>query len=333
MDKQKNIFTMKNIAKLIKLTLIITMSVMMFSCSNDDDNSTPAPVDNSIAGIASRTPEFSSLVAALTKAGLVQTLSQDGSLTVFAPTNTAFTAFLSANGFANLEAVPTPLLREILLNHVVSGTNLSTGLTTGYVKTLGKGSASSSNTLSMFINTSNGVRLNGVSNVTQADIIASNGVIHRVDAVIGLPTIVTHAAANPNFSTLFSVVTSSAQSAVATALTTNTTPLTVFAPTNAAFDVALGAGGFANGATDAQVTKVLQYHVTGAGNVLSSSLTNNQVVPMITNPVQNITIDLSTPTSPKINDTSTTKANIIAVDVQCANGVIHAVDKVLQPTL
>ena len=56
------------------------------------------------------------------------------------------------------------------------------------------------------------------------------------------------------------------QSAVATAITTNTSPITVFAPINAAFTAALAPGAWASGATAAQITKVLQYHVTGAGN-------------------------------------------------------------------
>jgi uncharacterized surface protein with fasciclin (FAS1) repeats len=324
---------MKNIAKLLKLTLFVATTAMIFSCS-DDESALLVVEDNTIVGIASRTPDFSSLVAAIQRTGLTQTLSQTNALTVFAPDNTAFTAFLTANNFANLEAVPIPLLTEILKNHVVAGTNLSTGLPTGYVKTLGKGSASASNTLSMFINKGvTPIRINGVSNVVTADIIASNGVIHRVSSVIGLPTIVTHAAANPLFSTLATVVTSAPQAAVLTALTTNATPLTVFAPTDAAFTTALGAGGFANGATDAQVTKVLQYHVTGAGNVLSTTLTNGQVIPMVTSPIQNVTVDLNTPTSLRLQDTTPVRANIIAVDVQCANGIIHAVDKVLQPVL
>jgi uncharacterized surface protein with fasciclin (FAS1) repeats len=271
---------------------------------------------------------------------LATTLQGNGPFTVFAPTNAAFTSFLSANGFANLEAVPVPVLREILLNHVVSGSVQSTALVNNtYIKTLGKGSASATNTLSMYVNTTSGVRLNGVSTVTTANVLASNGVIHIVNGVIGLPTIVTHAAANPNFSTLATIVTSTAtngngfgdQTAVATALTTNATPLTVFAPTNAAFAAATAPGGFAATATPAQVTTVLQYHVTGAGNVLAASLTNGQVIPTVTSPVQNLTVNLTG--GAKLIDTTPTASNIIVTDVQCANGVIHAVDKVLQPTL
>ncbi|MFC4740289.1 fasciclin domain-containing protein [Flavobacterium ponti] len=315
---------MKNIAKLIKLTLIITTSVMMFSCSNDDDNSVPVPQDNSIAGIASRTPEFSSLVAALTKADLVQTLSQDGSYTVFAPDNAAFSAFLSANGYANLDAVPTPALKEILLNHVLTGTNLSTNLTTGYVKTLGKGAASSTNTLSMYINTANGVSLNGVSNVTQADIIASNGVIHKVSSVIGLPTVVTHASANSNFTTLVGLL--DGQGLVTTLDGTTSSPFTVFAPTNGAFTTfeTQNPGTLAS-LTSAQVNSVLTYHVVAGANVLSTGIP--------TTPITTLETGTFTIAGTVITDEQMRNTNIVAVDVQCSNGVIHVIDNVLLPTL
>lgn len=315
---------MKNIAKLIKLTLFIATSVMIFSCSNDDDDPVVAPVDNSIAGIASRTPEFSSLVAALAKADLVQTLSQSGSFTVFAPDNAAFSTFLSANGYANLDAVPTAALKEILLNHVVSGTNLSTGLSTGYVKTLGKGSASMTNTLSMYINTSNGVSLNGVSNVTQADIIATNGVIHKVSAVIGLPTVVTHAAANGNFTTLVGLL--DGQGLVPTLSGTASSPFTVFAPTNGAFTTfeTQNPGTLAS-LTSAQVTSVLTYHVVAGANVLSTGIP--------TTPITTFETGTFTIAGTVITDEENRNTNIVAVDVQCSNGVIHVIDNVLLPML
>jgi len=332
---------MKNF-KIKHSVIFAFLMLCLTSCSKSDDD--PVMQDNTITGIASRNSNLSMLVQALTKTNLASTLQGNGPFTVFAPTNAAFTTFLNANGYANLDAVPVAALTEILKNHVISGSVQSTGLVNNtYIKTLAKGSASSTNTLSMYVNTTSGVRLNGVASVITTgpgstfDIIASNGVIHTVDAVIGLPTIITHAQANPAFSTLVTVVTSTAsngngfgdQSAVLSALANNTTK-TVFAPTNSAFTAATTGSGFAVGATPTQVSKVLQYHVTTAGNVLASSLTNGQSIPTLTNPVQNLTIDLTN--GAKISDTSTTKANIIVTDVQCANGVIHAVDKVLQPT-
>ena len=316
---------MKIISNLKKFFLLCFITTAIISCNNDDTVS-PQPIDNSIAGIASRDPQFTVLVSALTRAGLVNTLKGTGPFTVFAPTNTAFNAFLSANGFANLDAVPVAALKEILLNHVISGSLQSTALTTGYIKTLAKGSASTTNTLSMFVNSASGVKLNGVSNVTTANTIATNGVMHTVDAVIGLPNLVTHAAANPNFSSLTGIVNSAPQAAVKTALL-SAGPLTVFAPTNAAFtalNTELAPGGTA-GVSDANITKVLQYHVV-SGNLLAANLVAGSVSTVLG---QNFTLAL-TPAA-QITDVRSRVSGVTPADVQCTNGVIHVLNKVLLP--
>ena len=308
---------MKNYAKLIKLTLLVVSSTLMFSCSDDDSSQQ----NNSITDIASGNPNFSILVDALTRANLAETLEQEGPYTVFAPTNDAFMNFLDANGFESLDDVPVATLTQVLLNHVVSGTNLSSGLTTGYVKTLATGSASSTNTLSMFINTASGVRLNGVSSVTSADIIADNGVIHVVDAVIGLPTIVTHATANPNFSTLATLLTE--QELVGTLNGTASSPFTVFAPLNSAFDTAtLNLYG---GLNSTQKTAVLTYHVVPGANVLSNAIPSG--------PITTFETGTFTISGTVITDEQSRATNIVATDVQASNGVIHAVNQVLLPNL
>ena len=313
---------MKNYAKLIKLTLLVVTTSLMFSCSDDDD--ALVVENNSIAAIASRASDLSILVSALERADLVTTLDGTGPYTVFAPTNAAFTSFLNANGFANLEAVPVAALKEILLNHVVSGTNLSTSLTTTYIKTLAKGTASSTNTLSMFVNTASGVRLNGVSSVVTADIVATNGVIHIVDAVIGLPTVVTHAAANPNFTTLVGLL--SGQGLVPTLAGTTSSPFTVFAPSNAAFTTFETQNpGVLASLTSAQVTSVLTYHVVAGANVLSNAIP--------TTPITTLETGTFTIAGTVITDEAARQTNIVAVDVQASNGVIHVIDNVLLPTL
>jgi len=321
---------MKNVLKIRKSVLILVLLVMGISCNNDNNND-PVP-DNTITGKAVATPNLSILVQALVKANLGATLQGSGPFTVFAPSNQAFTAFLATTPYATINDVPTDVLTQILLNHVVSGAVKSTDLMTGYIKTLAKGTASSTNTLSMYVNTSAGVKLNGQATVTTADIMASNGVIHLVDKVIGLPTIVTHAAANANFSTLVSVLNRSGQPNFITTLS-GTGPFTVFAPTNAAFtalNTELAPGGIA-GVSDANLTKVLQYHVLSPANVLAATLTEGQIVTPILTPSQNFTILLSG--GAKIKDANNRMSNIIITDVQCSNGVIHAIDKVLLPVL
>jgi uncharacterized surface protein with fasciclin (FAS1) repeats len=255
------------------------------------------------------------------KAELAVTLQGTGPFTVFAPTNAAFTTFLSTAGYASINDVPK---LAFLLNHVVSGSVKSTDNTTTYIKTLAKGTASTTNNLSMFVNTAGGkVMLNGVATVTTADIIASNGVVHVVDKVIGLPTIVTHALANPNFTSLVGALTGAGQPDFVTILS-GTGPFTVFAPTNAA-GFKYGVSTWRNSVSAANLTKVLQYHVV-SGNILAATLTEGQIVTTLN--TQTFTVQLAG--GAKIKDARNRIATIFATDVQCSNGVIHVLnDKVL----
>ncbi len=315
---------------------ILTLAfIPMVSCSDDDTETTPQ--EDSIAEIASANANLSVLVDALDRAGLTATLDGSGSFTVFAPTNQAFTAFLDQKGFEDLDDVPVPLLKEILLNHVVSGTATSSSLSTGYVKTMAKGSASSTNTLSMFINTASGVVINGgASNggatVTTADVMASNGVVHIVNSVIDLPTVTSHAIANPEFSTLVQALTREDQPDFAGILAgTEASPFTVFAPTNAAFGSLLtelditGLGQV----EQAVLENTLKYHVVAGQNVLAASLMDNMEVTTFQGGA--FTINLEGGAS--ITDANGRVSTITATDVQASNGVVHVINKVLLPPM
>lgn len=316
---------MKILSRLKIVIAIIALTFFTFSCNNNDN----PVVDNSITGIAQTNSNLSILVQALVKADLATTLKGVGPFTVFAPTDAAFTAFLKTTPYATLNDVPKDVLTQILLNHVVSGSVKSTDLSTGYIKTLAKGTASSTNNLSMYVNTASGVKLNGVATVTTADVMASNGVIHIVDKVIGLPTIVTHATANRNFTSLVVALTAAGQPDFVGILS-GTGPFTVFAPTNDAFtalNTELAPGGIA-GVSSTNLTKVLKYHVAN-GNVLAASLTEGQMVSTLQTP-QTFTVQLTG--GAKIKDANNRISTIIATDVQCSNGVIHVLNKVLLPT-
>lgn len=315
---------MKNLLKFLALFLVGVFFIT--SCDDSDDTQMP----KSIYELAASDSDLSSLKAAIDKAGLSATLSGSGSFTVFAPSNAAFAQFLSDNGFANLNAVPNDVLKEVLLNHVLSSKVMAAQVTTGYVSTLAKGSASSTRNLSMFINTSSGVKINGVSNVTATDINATNGVVHKVDKVIGLPTIVTHATANPNFSTLVSALTRSDMPNFVSILGgTANSPFTVFAPTNAAFSSLLTELNLPNLAAIPKATleNTLKYHVVTGANVASTNLTNNMNVTTF----QGGSFTITTTGGAKIKDANNRTSNIIATDVQCSNGIIHVLDKVILP--
>ncbi|KAB1155534.1 fasciclin domain-containing protein [Flavobacterium luteum] len=323
---------MKNLFRIKKLALIAIVAILSISC-NDDDNPTQVAVDNTITGKAIATPSLSTLVQALTKAKLAGTLQGEGPFTVFAPTNAAFEKYLDDNDIASLDAIPTDKLKQILLNHVVSGKILSTQLETGYVKTLATYGTTTSN-ISMYINTASGAKLfNGVANVVTPNVEASNGVVHIVDAVIDVPTIVTHAVANAStFSTLVSVVTNPAQSDILTALS-SPGALTVFAPTNGGFGKLdtdlknLGITAGIGGVSQATITDVLKYHVV-SGNNLAASLTNGNLTTLLGQ-----TFEVQLTGGAKIKDNNNRISNIIVTDVQCSNGVIHAIDNALLQTL
>ncbi|SNR37565.1 fasciclin domain-containing protein, partial [Lutibacter flavus] len=119
---------MKTFKNLHKLVFIAFLAIAFVSCDDDDEQITPEPMTNSIADfVVANQDNYSSLLAALQKADLVETLQGEGPFTVFAPDNAAFAAFLTANNFNSLDDVPVAALKEILLNHVVSGSVQSGG--------------------------------------------------------------------------------------------------------------------------------------------------------------------------------------------------------------
>ncbi|MDA9327941.1 fasciclin domain-containing protein [Flavobacteriaceae bacterium] len=326
---------MKNLFKIIPI-LLISLSTLQ-SCNDDTDDGLPyggtvEPATNTIVDIASGAENLSILVSALEKSDLISTLSGQGPFTVLAPSNEAFNTFLNDNGFNNLEDVPVDILTNILLNHVVGGRLASTDLTTGYATTFAISSASQAS-MSIFIDISNGVKFNGVSSVSAADISADNGIVHLVDAVIGLPNVVTFAVADPTFSTLVAALTrddltTDFVGVLSTATGTSPAPFTVFAPTNDAFGSLLSELGIAGLADIDEPTldAVLKNHVVAGANVFDTDLTDNLTVSTLGGDITaNVTGGAT------LTDSSGRVSDIIATNVQADNGVIHAINRVILP--
>ena len=139
---------------------------------------TPASVTNNIVDIAAGNEAFSTLVTAVTAAGLADALSGEGPLTVFAPTNEAFAKLPEGTVEALLE--DPAALGEILKYHVVAANAASSGLASGDVETL------SGDSVAISVS-DDGVMVND-ANVAVADIIASNGIIHVIDSVLLPPS-------------------------------------------------------------------------------------------------------------------------------------------------
>ena len=130
----------------------------------------------SVVNIAIDNENFSILVDAVVKAGLVDALSAEGPFTVFAPTNAAFEELFSALDISGIDELSAEQLIPILTYHVVAGNVLSSDLENGEVSTLN----SSSN---IMVDLSSGVKINN-SNVVAANIQGTNGVVHVIDKVL-----------------------------------------------------------------------------------------------------------------------------------------------------
>ena len=317
-------------SNLLFLTLLSATTLFFTACNEDEPNVVePTTAYDFIAASANHT----SLTAAIDAAGLASTLDNANStFTVFAPDNDAFSAFLTANNFASLDAIPVDVLTNVLLNHVLGAKVNSGDLTSGYVSTLSPTSFGSEIMTSLYVNLDSGVRINGVSSVTGADNDVANGTVHVVDAVIGLPTVVTFATSNPALSSLVAALTAAGLPTDFVSALSGDGPFTVFAPTNDAFQALLDSDPNWNTVADiptATLDAVLKYHVTTAGNVRSTDLSNGQTVPTLQG--SDFTIDLSG-ANPVINAGSNS-ANIITslVDIQTTNGVVHVIDSVILP--
>jgi uncharacterized surface protein with fasciclin (FAS1) repeats len=166
--------------------------LVLAACGDDEDDAAPAttaaaapatttavtdeaPASGDIVAVASAAPDFSTLVAAVQAAGLVETLQGPGPFTVFAPTNDAFAALPAGLVDALLLPENKDVLTKILTYHVVSGKVMAADVTAGDVATVEGGS--------LTITTDGGVKIFD-ANVVQTDIEATNGVIHVIDQVL-----------------------------------------------------------------------------------------------------------------------------------------------------
>ena len=134
-----------------------------------------AATTGTVVDVAVATDGFATLVAAVTAADLAETLSGMGPFTVFAPTDDAFAALPAGLVDALLLPENKEVLVKILTYHVVPASVLAADVTDGDVATV-EGQT-------VKLSTADGVTVNGAKVVT-ADVLASNGVIHAIDAVL-----------------------------------------------------------------------------------------------------------------------------------------------------
>lgn len=315
---------MKNL-KTALLSLSLIFAIGCGSDDNDDNNDNGydnQPALETITAIAVGNDQLSTLVTALEATGLDQTLDDEANMyTVFAPTNAAFD--LLGDGVLEGLLADTDALSGVLTYHVLSGKVEATAAV-----------ASAGSTVETVNGAKIGLSLDGsnllvnTATVTVTDVLASNGVVHLIDAVLLPPvaqtpsqTIAEIATGNDDLSTL---VTALGAADLVSAVADETSNLTVFAPTNAAFakiDPALLEAILAD--TDL-LTALLQQHVVDANiPAVNAYAANNTSVTTLGGSAIPVKINSS-------SDTLTFGgATVTSADIQATNGIVHVIDTVV----
>ena len=268
---------------------------------------------NTVYDVVANSADHAILKVAIDTCGLDGYLSGAGPFTLFAPTDAAFLALPSGTITALLNDLP--LLTDILKHHVVGDSVMSGMLSNNQIVTtlLGTDVTVTINSMGVFIDN---------AMVTVADIIADNGVVHVIDAVLipasPVTTVYDVVANSSNHTTLKAAIDACGLDGYLS----GAGPFTLFAPTDAAFN-ALPAGTVTALLNDLpQLTDILKHHVVGA-TVLSGSLTNNQIVTTL----------LGTDVTVTINSMGVfiDNAMVTVADIVADNGVVHVIDAVLIP--
>ncbi|GJM60909.1 hypothetical protein PEDI_14610 [Persicobacter diffluens] len=303
-----------------KLLMLLSIFIVFTACSDDDDgmvDPTPPIEENSILDIISGEDDLSTLVTVASGfPDVVDALNNpDAELTLFAPTNDAFTDFLEL--YPNLT---NDQIEEILTFHVLASIEMAADLSDGQtLATLqGENLIVSIDGASVMIND---------ANVTEVDLEAVNGVIHKIDMVLVPSTVPTQtiaeiAVGNEDFSLLVEAVTRFDD--LTAAISSRESQLTVFAPTNDAFQALLDSNDDWNSLDDISdelLKDVLEFHVA-AEVIASTDLSEGQEITMLNGAVATITLE---------NGHMIEDANIAAADIFAVNGVVHVIDMVILP--
>ena len=140
---------------------------------------------DTVVDIATGNEDFSTLVAAVLEADLAGVLSGEGPFTVFAPTNDAFAAALEALEITAEELLASPDLGDILTYHVVAGNLLAADVIAAVEAGGGTAMVETVQGSSITVEIVDGnVVIDGTATVVMTDLVAGNGVVHVIDAVI-----------------------------------------------------------------------------------------------------------------------------------------------------
>lgn len=349
------------------LALLLAFAMIVAACSSDSDDTTTTTTtepsaDTSVLDLAIEAGQFSTLIAAIDAAGLGETLEGEGPFTVLAPTDAAFEAAFEVLGITPEELLAdTDTLTAILLYHVL-GQEADSQL----VATLDGSSVATLNPQPVDINVVDGQIMINEATVVSADLVADNGIVHVIDAVLLPPdiaealgvamademeeettttteatTTTTEAmeAMDPTIAEIvaeaaagdpaeFTVLLAALETAELVDALNGEGSFTVFAPTDAAFAALLEELNVTAEEllANPDLANILLYHVV-SGEFMAADVIDLAPADVPTLYEENTVAIAVVDGNVVINDVAT----VITADVEASNGVIHIIDAVLVP--
>lgn len=311
---ENKVITLRDL--LLRSFIFALALVTIQACGDDDDPVSPDPdeEEQNIVEVAESDDDFSTLVSSLENADLVSDLEADGPFTVFAPTNDAF------------ENLPEGLLDELSdeqLIQILSYHVIESEIASGDLDAQQAVAALSEEDL--FITADGDVVVNDLATVAEADIEASNGVIHAVDEVL-LPDAFLDVVGivGKRYDLQAAEDAAGLAGLVETLQEETEEGYTVFAPNNAAFEDAADPSEL----SQEELEAILSYHVLPT-EVLSGDLEEAQTVTTLND--EELIIE-AVDGSVTLTDQAGQTYEVVEADLQGTNGVVHIIDGVLDPS-
>lgn len=354
-----------NITKPLLALFVFAAALIMVGCSSDDDGGDPAPSQTVMEVVNSDTGGSDGLDS-LSKylnnyPDLVSMLNADGEVTLFAPTNAAFVSLMQTPGFPeDISDINPDIIKAVLAYHVVPGATVTSS---GFVENATFNTAytdEASGTVQVIAVNADGTLLTGASNksiqISETDIRATNGVVHKVGSVLIPPAIGERL--SPILGTLAGTVLLSADftyladlvavadsevpegAAPVSATFASQGTHTAFLPPNPVFEGAAQSedpeqvAAFINSFDPPTARAILLTHITADGSVASSEFTDGASYTALSEVPLTITVEgtpTNSPTGFLISSPGSANVPIVGVDINHSNGIAHVIAGLLLP--
>ncbi|AEV31245.1 secreted/surface protein with fasciclin-like repeats [Owenweeksia hongkongensis DSM 17368] len=322
--------------KTLNALFLVLFSIALFiGCK--EDSYTPAQIETSVYNTLRQQSDLSITLEAIEMAGLQNELRQDN-LTFFAPTDSAFKAYLqdlgvdSLSGLYNFYGAAT--FRNVMLYHLLEKKVKGMDVVNSYILTAATNS-NGNNIHAYITRIDKNISLNAfTARVSERDIEVGGSVIHKIDGVLSPLTLNGLIRVNPNFSKLKSAISKS-QGNLETILNQENQVHTIFGPDDIAITAFLSGNGFtdwsdfANSNSYNALNNLLQYHII-SGETQAQDLKNQTYNTLFTNHWIQIVKEQSGAINIQDEKGSSPAAGLKTTDITAINGTIHVLNKVLE---